>query len=154
MSDRAVDTGDQITADDIERLMAAGRWSIVSVVKTPECEPTQNSATQYFASEDAALTALSEIGGYDAQTTPREWKNARERHNAREATNRSDATKTEDSAKAAEEHARPIYKECGCTKYVGHPGCRHDRIYEDRLRSFLAGVRWARGQAIDAEKTT
>lgn len=66
--------------------------------------------------------------------------------------NESSTVATEDSMDAAEQHAKPIYDECGCTKYVGHPGCKHDRIYEDRQRSFLAGVRWARGQMIDEEQ--
>ena len=48
---------------------------------------------------------------------------------------------------AATEYAQPILRECGCTKVVGlEKDCRHDRIYEDRRASFIAGANWQREQ--------
>lgn len=54
-----------ITAKDAEVVMAQGRWSVVSVVHTPECEPTPNSFTRYFKDEDEALANLTNDGLYE-----------------------------------------------------------------------------------------
>jgi len=46
-----------------------------------------------------------------------------------------DKTKTEQ----AETFAREGLGVCGCTKWAGCDPCRHDRIFADRVRCWLAG---------------
>lgn len=52
-----------------------------------------------------------------------------------------------DPQSAAAEFAKPTLRQCGCTFYPDKAECLHTQIYEDRMRSFLAGVQWAKGAA-------